>query len=148
MESDLKPAAPKVAETNKSSSLKSEPGGKMVPKVNLPSTDKGWQDWVDQIFEFLAKVPDYLAHFFSDYKKPLGTLGLIVLGAVTVYITLAVLDAVNDIPLLAPIFEVVGMGYTGWFVYRYLLRESSRAELLTEFDALKSQVVGKNSQDS
>jgi len=38
---------------------------------------------------------------------------------------------------------LIGMGYTGWFVYRYLLKASNRQELLTEVDSFKEQVVGK-----
>jgi hypothetical protein len=61
---------------------------------------------------------------------------------------LAVLDAINDIPLLAPVFELVGIGYTAWFVYRYLLKVETRKELATEFESLKGQVVGKDAADS
>jgi hypothetical protein len=58
---------------------------------------------------------------------------------------LAVLDAINDIPLLSPVFELVGIGYTAWFVYRYLLKVETRKELGEEFKSLKGQVVGKDS---
>ena len=40
--------------------------------------------------------------------------------------------------------EIVGLGYSGWFVWRYLLKASNRKELLGEFDALKNQVFGDN----
>jgi hypothetical protein len=70
--------------------------------------------------------------------------GLLLSGIVTVKVTLAVLDAINDIPLLAPTFELVGIGYTAWFVYRYLLKVETRQELTEEFKALKGQVVGKD----
>lgn len=102
----------------------------------------------EQISAFLSELPDYLGEFFSEYQRPLLTIGLIVAGFVTVKVTLAILDAINDVPLLAPVFELVGIGYTGWFVYRYLLRASTRAELADEFKGLKGQVVGENSSDS
>nr|MDJ0901521.1 CAAD domain-containing protein [Xenococcus sp. MO_188.B8] len=62
-----------------------------------------------------------------------------------VRVILAVLAAINDFPLLAPLFELIGLGYTTWFVYRYLWKESSRKELKDEFEVLKSQVMGRNS---
>jgi hypothetical protein len=93
--------------------------------------------------EFLSKLPDYVGDFFSSYQKPLLTVALIVTGGITVKVTLAVLDAINDVPLLAPVFELVGMGYTAWFVYRYLLKVETRKELANEFQSLKGQVVGK-----
>ncbi|HEY9635421.1 MAG TPA: CAAD domain-containing protein [Coleofasciculaceae cyanobacterium] len=113
-----------------------------------PSTDQPWQEWGQPVIDFLAKLPDYVGGFFSDYQRPLITLALILSGGITVKVTLAVLDAINDIPLLAPVFELVGIGYTAWFVYRYLLKVETRKELSTEFESLKGQVVGKDSSAS
>jgi hypothetical protein len=103
------------------------------------------QDIKDQIITILSELPAYASSFFSEYQKPLITVGLIIAGAVSVKVTMGVLDALNDVPLVAPFFELIGIGDTGWFVYRYLLNASSRQELLTEIDSLKEQVVGKDS---
>jgi hypothetical protein len=67
-----------------------------------------------------------------------------VTAGVTVKVILAVLDSLNDIPLVAPTFELIGIGYSGWFVYRYLLKASTREELTSEIDTLKSQVFGQD----
>lgn len=123
------------------SGINSEPAG----RITFPSTDRPWQEWVKPITDFLSQLPYYITQFFSDYKQPLLTLGLIVAGIITVKVTLALLDAINDIPLLAPILELVGLGYTGWFVYRYLLKASDRQELIAEFNKLKTQVIGSDS---
>ncbi|KAL8541100.1 hypothetical protein ACS0TY_002396 [Phlomoides rotata] len=40
---------------------------------------------------------------------------------VAVWLASVVVSAVNSVPLLPKILELVGLGYTGWFVYRYLL---------------------------
>uniref|UniRef100_A0ACD5GQJ7 CAAD domain-containing protein n=1 Tax=Desertifilum tharense IPPAS B-1220 TaxID=1781255 RepID=A0ACD5GQJ7_9CYAN len=53
-----------------------------------------------------------------------------------------VVDAINDIPLLAPFFELVGIGYSAWFVYRYLRLASTRQELANKIQGLKDDVVG------
>ncbi|PMB41916.1 hypothetical protein CEN47_01910, partial [Fischerella thermalis CCMEE 5319] len=34
--------------------------------------------------------------------------------------------------------------YSAWFVYRYLLKASTRQELTNEIATLKSQVIGKD----
>ncbi|MFW6357788.1 MAG: CAAD domain-containing protein [Chroococcales cyanobacterium] len=125
---------------------RTEPGGELTPVKKEPISPEAWREWLDPILDFLSKLPDEIGSFFSDYKKPLLTVGLFVSGAVTVYVTLAVLDAINDIPLLAPLLELVGLGYSGWFVYRYLLRASNRRELVAEFNSLKTQVVGQNGE--
>ncbi len=138
----------KLGEEQKSVGVSLETPGKMVSKSSSPITDQPWEEWVKPVFDFLGKLPDDVGFFFSDYKKPLLTLLLLISGGVTVYVTLAVLDAINDIPLLSPLLELVGLSYSAWFVYRYLLRESNRSELFAEFKALKSQVMGKNSIDN
>lgn len=124
--------------------VSNEPGGVLEP-YQEPSTDQPWREWLEPVLEFLSKLPDYLGKFFADYKQPLLTVGLILLAFITVKVTLAVIDAINDIPLLAPLFELVGIGYTAWFIYRYLWQASTRRELFGEFQALKSQVLGQNS---
>jgi CAAD domains of cyanobacterial aminoacyl-tRNA synthetase len=98
---------------------------------------------VDRVKTFIESMPDYLAEFFSEYKRPLTVLALLFGGFVTFKMTLALLDAVDDIPLLAPTFELIGFGYTAWFVYRYLLKASTRKELSTQVDDVKDQIVGK-----
>lgn len=119
----------------------------VITAAKIPSNDEqGWQEWVDLVVDFLAKVPEQLGNFFSDYKQPLTTLGLIVTAGITVYVTLSVLDAIDNIPLLSSILELVGLGYTAWFVTRYLLKASTRQELFAEFNGLKQQVLGGKTQ--
>jgi len=120
-----------------------------APLAKLRLADEAsaqWQEYWDQFLLYLSKLPDYLGDFFGEYQKPLLTLGLIAGGFVTVKVTLAVLDALDDVPLLSPFFELVGIGYSGWFVWRYLLKASSRQELGEEVKVLKNQVFGGNSQ--
>jgi hypothetical protein len=119
--------------------IKSSSTGAITP---ASSSNALWDEWGKPAMEVLAKVPDYIGQFFSDYKQPLITVGLFVLGIITVKVTLAVLDAIDDIPLLAPLLQLVGIGYTAWFVWRYLWKASTRQELLTEFDSIKTQIFG------
>lgn len=124
--------------------INTEAGGELAPA----NSKAQWQEQIKPAVEVFSKLPDYVGQFFADYQQPLLTLLLIIAAIVTVRVTLAVLGAINGIPLLSPIFEIVGLGYTGWFIYRYLLRASTRQELASEFDSLKGQVVGKDSQKS
>ncbi|MBW4556698.1 MAG: CAAD domain-containing protein [Trichormus sp. ATA11-4-KO1] len=116
-----------------------------ITKLQPPvQSQEQWQKYGEQISSFLATLPEYLGSFFNQYKQPLVSIGLIVAAIVSVKVLLAILDALNDIPLVAPSFELIGIGYSAWFVYRYLLKASTRRELTDEITTLKSQVVGKN----
>ncbi|QNP30470.1 CAAD domain-containing protein [Cylindrospermopsis curvispora] len=109
-----------------------------------PKSQEQWLKYGQEVSNFLGTLPEYLVGLFDKYKQPLLTLGLIVTAGVTVKVILAVLDSLNDIPLVAPTFELIGIGYSGWFVYRYLLKASTREELTSEIDTLKSQVFGQD----
>ncbi|KAL6982032.1 Protein CURVATURE THYLAKOID 1A, chloroplastic [Sarracenia purpurea var. burkii] len=61
---------------------------------------------------------------------------------VAVWLSSIVVGAVNSVPLLPKILELVGLGYTGWFVYRYLLFKQSRKELATDIESLKKKIAG------
>ena len=126
--------------------LNTESPGMMATRSQSYTGQQG-TEVLDRVKEFLVQLPDDVGRFFSSYQEPLKVIGLIVAGGITVKIAFAILDSINDIPLLAPLFELVGIGYTGWFVYRYLLKESSRQELGTELNALKTQVLGKSSSE-
>ncbi|MBG1268614.1 CAAD domain-containing protein [Nostoc sp. WHI] len=115
-----------------------------ITKLQPPAQSQDeWLKYGEQISTFLATLPEYVGSFFNQYKQPLVTVGLIVGSIVGVKVLLAILDALNDIPLVAPTFELIGIGYSAWFVYRYLLKASTRQELTGEITILKSQVVGK-----
>ncbi|XP_010427699.1 PREDICTED: protein CURVATURE THYLAKOID 1A, chloroplastic-like [Camelina sativa] len=61
---------------------------------------------------------------------------------VAVWLSSIVVGAINSVPLLPKVMELVGLGYTGWFVYRYLLFKSSRKELAEDIDSLKKKIAG------
>lgn len=102
------------------------------------------QEFGQQVSEFLAKLPEYLGRFFSEYKRPIINVGLFIAAIVTVKVVLAILDALNDIPLLSPTFELVGISYSIWFTFRYLLKDSTRQELSADIESLKKQTFGSN----
>jgi len=99
----------------------------------------------EQVISILSELPAYIGAFYEQYKSPLTVVGLIVVSIISLKVLLGIVNELNDIPLLAPTFELIGIGYTVWFVYRYLLRSSNRQQLGQEIQALKEQVFGKNS---
>ena len=62
-------------------------------------------------------------------------------AVVLLWLASTVVGAVNAVPLLPKLLELVGLGYTSWFVYRYLLFKSSREELLADIEELKKKIT-------
>lgn len=116
-----------------------EPGSLQVST----STNDQWKQVGEKISAFLADLPDYLTDFFGEYRRPIITISLILGALIAVKLLLAILDAINDIPLMSSLFELVGMGYSAWFVYRYVWKAENRQELASDFSSLKQQILGK-----
>ncbi|OYE03117.1 valine--tRNA ligase [Nostoc sp. 'Peltigera membranacea cyanobiont' 232] len=69
-------------------------------------------------------------------KKPqrgLKTIGLIIVAIIFGRLGLAAGNAINDIPIVGTFFEMVGFGYTAWFVSQNLLTAQSRLKLWSQF---------------
>ncbi len=79
-----------------------------------------------QVSDFFAELPDKISRFYQEYQLPVISFALLVVATISLRIGLAIVGAVNGIPLVRPFFELIGMGYTFWFIYRYLLKDLTR----------------------
>ncbi|MFH7024187.1 MAG: CAAD domain-containing protein [Heteroscytonema crispum UTEX LB 1556] len=100
-----------------------------------------------KVSNFFAQLPDNTARFVQEYKLPVISFALMVATIISLRVLLALLDAVNDIPLVAPFFELIGISYTAWFVNRYLFKAETRKELGVDINLLKKEMVGKEASD-
>ena len=132
-----------VTEITTSNDTESSIGTTKVTVTEEPPSQA--QQIKEQVISILSELPAYIGAFYEQYKSPLTVVGLILASIISLKVLLGVVDELNDIPLLAPTFELIGIGYTIWFVYRYLLRSSNRQQLGQEIQAIKEQVFGKKS---
>lgn len=123
-------------------SINTEPGtlSKLPPAGS--STNQQWRAYGEQVSQILAGFPERFGEVFEEYKQPLTTVGIALAAVPFVILTVAILKVVNAIPFFAPTFELIGFGYSAWFVYRYLLFADTRKELVQDFESLKTQVTG------
>jgi hypothetical protein len=110
--------------------------------TTLGGNSEQWREIGEKAYTILSSLPEYLGSFFKEYRKPIVTVGLIFGSIVSVKLTLALLSAINEVPLLEPTFELIGLAYSAWFAYRYVFKASNREELTEEFNKIKSQVLG------
>lgn len=121
---------------------------------NLPvlppalQNEEQWQRIGRQISVFLAKLPEYIGRFYQEYKLPILSFALLVIGVTFLRIFLAVLSAINDIPLVSPSLQLIGLSYTTWFTFRYLLKDSTRQELAAEIRLIKKQILGRQESET
>ena len=150
MEPNVQPNETKIAEVAKQLNADTTRSGAIVGAGNSASElpNQPWQELLEPVKEILLRFPGYANAFYNENKELVNTIGLFLLAGVGVKFTLAILDAVNVIPLLAPLLELIGLGYSIWFVYRYVWKAESRVELEQEFDGLKKQVMGESAKES
>ncbi|CAI5483839.1 unnamed protein product [Closterium sp. Yama58-4] len=96
-----------------------------------------------QVEEYKEKASELVDVAKSKWEtvenKPL--VALYAGGAVVgLWITSAILGAIDSIPLVPAFLKLVGTVYTGWFTYRYLIFEASRKELSDKVADLISQI--------
>jgi CAAD domains of cyanobacterial aminoacyl-tRNA synthetase len=119
---------PPVTTTTPEVKVTIEPEPQTVFSPTNQSIQKG--QWIfTQVKDFLSQLSENLGTLFRENQQLLINLGLIFGAIIAFRVSLAVISAINEIPLVAPTFELVGIGYSVWFISRYLLNTSNRQEL-------------------
>ncbi|MFZ4664923.1 MAG: CAAD domain-containing protein [Prochlorotrichaceae cyanobacterium] len=107
-----------------------------------PNPENDWQKVFAQFSNYISL--DVITSVFEQYKQLIVVIVLFLGAIIAVKITLAVLEVVHEIPLLAPFLELIGIAYSTWFTYRYLWKAENRSELVQDFNKIKSQVLGQS----
>ena len=80
--------------------------------------------------ELLAPLMNTFGQFWENNSRIfVVALALFLVPLPLIILTLSLLSVINSIPLAAPIFKLIGISYTAWFIYQYLLFDSKRQEL-------------------
>ena len=105
--------------------------------------DDTWMKIYRAIFQFLEHPTHYFDGFFSDYKKPVISLSVI-LGTLMTYKVLdAMLDAIDDVGFRG-FFQLIGLFYTVRFGVRKFYRAEDRDRTFTELKENWSEISGES----
>jgi CAAD domains of cyanobacterial aminoacyl-tRNA synthetase len=136
METDLK----KVEATVEASL---DTAGSLAPLASDGESSAELKAMLGKGVEVISNLDTILGKFFNEYRQLIVSLGLVFGAIVSVKLTLALLSALNEIPLVEPLLELVGLGYTAWFVVRFMLKSEKRQEFYAKFSDTKESVLGK-----
>lgn len=92
-----------------------------------------------QLLALLAASP---LRSLDDLLAAARILGLALLAGIALRLTGATLGALNDVPLLGGLLELVGLLSLLRFLARHALRQQKRAELLDRIRQLRRQLLG------
>jgi CAAD domains of cyanobacterial aminoacyl-tRNA synthetase len=102
-----------------------------------------WEQDQAMIEDFFSDPSKYLKSFWEQYKPVIVNLGIILAGFFALKVLFSLISFVTDLPLVSPFLELIGLGYTGWFIYHYLLKVETRKELFEKITQVRRGVVDK-----
>ncbi|CAH8386019.1 unnamed protein product [Eruca vesicaria subsp. sativa] len=80
-----------------------------------------------------------IQNVWDKSEDRLGLIGLSFAGIVALWASLNIITAIDKLPVISSGFELVGILFSMWFTYRYLLFKPDREEL--------SQIIKKSVAD-
>lgn len=110
--------------------------------VDTPTPAAPTTDWSHAI-ERLAQLPNQASEWVMQYRSQLTVVAALVATVIVLKLALALLEAINGIPLMQPMLELIGLGYVGGFVVQHLLTADRRQELRQTIQTWKTQVLGR-----
>lgn len=143
-------SSPVILQTDEYGNIKAEP----LPVENFNAFDSSnneaatqdleasWQALQTKTTTLWTRVTSTAQELFNNNRQLLTTLGwglLVILGTRLLF---AGLDAIDDIPLITPILKLIGLVYVVRFVWRYLLRQQNRHELMQTIQQTKTEIFG------
>ncbi len=139
-DTDFAPAHETTAET-----LAIAEAEKIVEIGNPPSLQANtlWQRLSNAISQFLDQPTHYFGSFFSDYKKPAFSLAILLGSLMTIKVLGSMLDAIDDLPGLAGLFQLVGVIYVVRFIAQKGYTAEKRDRAIAELNQVWAEVTGK-----
>ncbi|CAN4087094.1 unnamed protein product [Withania somnifera] len=77
-----------------------------------------------------------------DDKYAVGSLG--VAAFLLLWSSTGVTSAIDRLPLIPGVLELVGIGYTGWFAYKNLIFKPDREALISKIKGLYKDILGSS----
>ncbi|KAH7692618.1 Cyanobacterial aminoacyl-tRNA synthetase CAAD domain-containing protein [Dioscorea alata] len=120
--------------------LKSTIGCHILAKVVVRATGETPAEGETELPEILNTIQETWNKLDDKYAVAALVFALVV----ALWCSTGLISAVDRLPLLPGIFELVGIGYTGWFVYRNLIFKPDREALITKVKCTYSDIIGKS----
>ncbi|XP_074568489.1 protein CURVATURE THYLAKOID 1C, chloroplastic [Curcuma longa] len=80
---------------------------------------------------------------WSSSENLIGVAGLGFAAIVAVWASSHLIEAIDKLPLVPTVFEFIGLLFTWWFIYRYLVFRPDREEFSKIVKDAVSSVLGK-----
>ncbi|KAG6532975.1 hypothetical protein ZIOFF_006835 [Zingiber officinale] len=92
-----------------------------------------------------CKEPPLRNHFIVPQMDSEGTYPILFFGAGSLFalwISSAVISALDSVPVVPKVLEVIGLGFTAWFTSRYFIFKENRDEFFLKLQDVKERILG------
>ena len=100
----------------------------------------------NRLVSLLDQLPDQLSATIKKYQQPFTLLAIILGSLVVLQLIASLSGAIHEFPFLAPFLRLVGVGYSGWFIYQNLLFVEERNKTLSRINNLKQEIFGTKTE--
>ncbi|KAH9604847.1 hypothetical protein KSS87_004788 [Heliosperma pusillum] len=107
-----------------------KPEASAVEESSSDETEQPFQEFLDNVGIKFDSEDSYILLLYGG-----GSL-------IALWLLSAIVGAIDSIPVVPKLMEVIGLGYSIWFTTRYLLFKKSREELVAKIEELKREVLG------
>lgn len=116
--------------------------GAIAPIQHVSSSLPGEEtDPVAKFYETARQIVEEVLQILSSYQQVIIYGVLAFLTIVFIRLTFVAIDAIHSVPFFAFIFELIGLGASVWFAFRYLLSVATRAELRDELTSIRTRFI-------
>ncbi|KAL7617632.1 protein CURVATURE THYLAKOID 1C, chloroplastic [Lactuca sativa] len=88
-------------------------------------------------------IIESVQNFWDTPEDRIALIGLGFASVVALWVSLNVVTAIDKLPVLPGVFELIGISFSTWFVYRYLLFKPDREELIQIINKSLSDVISQ-----
>jgi len=111
------------------------PARRVAVRASSDDVNKKLQESLESTTEYLAKTWEKT----EDKPAAVAVTGAAILLLITAS---SIVDTIDKIPIISDLIELIGIGVTGWFVWRYLLFGPDREELVSNIKSFVKKVYG------
>ncbi|GAB4861524.1 Protein CURVATURE THYLAKOID 1B, chloroplastic [Ancistrocladus abbreviatus] len=95
----------------------------------------------------ITEMPEILKSAIDAWDKvedKYAVTSLAVAGVVALWGSTGMISAIDRLPLIPGLLELVGIGYTGWFAYQNLVFKPDREALLIKIKETYNEIIGRS----
>jgi valyl-tRNA synthetase len=101
-----------------------------------------------KMLKIIKDLPQEIEEFWHKYKPSLTVITWLIGGLIIINVLLTLISGLNKIPLASEVLTLIGVVYTGWFSFKYLLKPNQRKQLKEKINLFTKDVFSPSKKDN